>query len=124
MDPKVKTGIGAAQKGLKAVKVGKKALDMKKKLPGEKKKAMLKAAEKAAKKAGKLIRNTSMRARTGICCAMKLPTADRFLLTAMLFLTGKTSPSTRQRKQEKNSLKSVLFFSSSISFLSTMFLTM
>ena len=51
MDPKVKTGIGAAQKGMKAVKVGKKALDMKKKLPGEKKKAMLKAAEKAAKKA-------------------------------------------------------------------------
>ena len=51
MDPKVKTGIGAAQKGIKVAKVGKKALDMKKKLPGEKKKAALKAAEKAAKKA-------------------------------------------------------------------------
>ena len=34
MDPKVKTGIGAAQKGMKVAKVGKKALDMKKKLPG------------------------------------------------------------------------------------------
>ena len=54
MDPKVKTGIGAAQKGMQAVKVGKMALDMKKKLPGEKKKAALKAAKKAAKKAGKL----------------------------------------------------------------------
>ena len=53
MDPKVKAGIGAAQKGLKVVKVGKKALDMNKKLPGEKKKAALKAAEKAAKKAAK-----------------------------------------------------------------------
>ena len=54
MDPKVKTGIGAAQKGMQVLKVGKKALDMKKKLPGEKKKAALKAAKKAAKKAGKL----------------------------------------------------------------------
>lgn len=53
MDPKVKTGIGVAQKGLKAVKVGKKALDMKNKLPGERKKAALKAAEKTAKKAAK-----------------------------------------------------------------------
>ena len=58
MDPKVKTGIGAAQKGLKVVKVGKKALSMKKKLPGEKKKAARKAAEKAAKKAAKIALKT------------------------------------------------------------------
>ena len=54
MDPKVKTGIGEAQKGMKVVKVGKKALDMKKKLPGEKNKVMQKAAEKAARKAAKV----------------------------------------------------------------------
>ena len=54
MDPKVKAGIGVAQKGVKAAKVGKKALDIKKTLPGEKKKAALKAAQKATKKAAKL----------------------------------------------------------------------
>ena len=58
MDPKVKTAIGAAQKGMKVAKVGKKALDMKKKLPGEKKKAARKAAEKAAKKAAKIALKT------------------------------------------------------------------
>ena len=58
MDPKVKTGIGAAQKGLKVVKVGTKALNMKKKLPGEKKKAAQKAAEKVAKKAAKIAAKT------------------------------------------------------------------
>ena len=54
VDPKVKTGINAAQKGMQVVKIGKKALDAKKKLPGEKKKASLKMAGKAAKKAAKL----------------------------------------------------------------------
>ena len=34
MDPKVKAGIGVAQKGVKVAKVGKKALDIKKILPG------------------------------------------------------------------------------------------
>lgn len=53
MDPKVKTGICAAQVGLKAIKTGKQALDLKKKLPGEKKKATQKALQRAAKKAAK-----------------------------------------------------------------------
>ena len=53
MDPKVKTGIGAAQKGIRIARTGKKALDIKKKLPGERKKAAYRAMEKATKKAAK-----------------------------------------------------------------------
>ncbi len=55
MDPKVKTGISAAQMGLKAVRTGKQALDLKKKLPGEKKKVTRKALQRAAQKAARQV---------------------------------------------------------------------
>lgn len=63
MDPKVKTGISVAQKGMQAAKVGRKALDMKKKLPGAKKKAAAKAAQKAVKAAFKTEQKQSRKIR-------------------------------------------------------------
>lgn len=53
MDPKIKTGISAAKKGMHAVGMGRKAWALKNKLPGEKKKAAAKALQKAVKKADK-----------------------------------------------------------------------
>ncbi len=53
MDPKIKTGISAAKKGMQAVGMGRRAWALKNKLPGEKKKAAAKALQKAVKKADK-----------------------------------------------------------------------
>lgn len=53
MDPKIKTGISAAQTGLRIFRISQNAWALKNKLPGEKKKAAEKALQKAVKKADK-----------------------------------------------------------------------